>query len=98
AAAAAEAQQREKELLEQQKQAAQEEELRRKKIAEEEKKVLLLRVEKERELAKLQAAKKKVESKVATEEDTSVFDLNLSDVDEVRRAFIASEVFNKKYC
>jgi DNA polymerase III gamma/tau subunit len=98
AAAAAEAQKREKEMQEQQKRAAEEAELRRKEKAEREKKALLLRAEKERELAKMQATKKKVESVVVEPENTTLADLDLIDVDEARRAFVAAEIFNKKYC
>jgi len=98
AAAAAEAQKREKEVMEQQKRAAEEEALRRKQIAEQEKKAALIRAEKERELAKMQAAKKKAESVVVEPENTTLVDFDLSDVDEARRAFVASEIFNKRYC
>jgi hypothetical protein len=98
AAAAAEAQKREKEMQEQQKRAAEEAELRRKEKAEREKKALLLRAEKERELAKMQATKKKVGSVVVEPENTTLADLDLIDVDEARRAFVAAEIFNKKYC
>ena len=78
--------------------AAEEAELRRKEKAEREKKALLLRAEKERELAKMQATKKKVESVVVEPENTTLADLDLIDVDEARRAFVAAEIFNKKYC
>ena len=98
AAAAAEAQKREKEVMEQQKRAAEGEALRRKQIAEQEKKAALIRAEKERELAKMQAAKKKAESVVVEPENTTLVDFDLSDVDEARRAFVASEIFNKRYC
>ena len=98
AAAAAEAQKREKEVMEQQKRAAEEEAQRRKQIAEQEKKAALIRAEKERELAKMQAAKKKAESVVIEPENTTLVDFDLSDVDEARRAFVASEIFNKRYC
>jgi colicin import membrane protein len=97
AAVAAEAQKREKEMQEQQKRAAEEAELRRKEKAEREKKALLLRAEKEREFAKMQATKKKVESVVVEPENTTLADLDLIDVDEARRAFVAAEIFNKKY-
>jgi hypothetical protein len=85
-------------MQEQQKRAAEEAELRRKEKAEREKKALLLRAEKERELAKMQATKKKVESVVVEPENTTLADLDLIDVDEARRAFVAAEIFNKKYC
>ena len=94
AAAAAEAQQREKEALEQRQR---DEELRRRELAEKARKAELLRLERERELAKQPA---KVENKnldVDNVEDNSVLGLDLSDVNEVRRAFIASEVLNKRY-
>ena len=94
AAAAAEAQQREKEALEQRQR---DEELRRRELAEKARKAELLRLERERELAKQPA---KVENKnldVDNVEDNSVLGLDLSDVNEVRRAFIASEILNKRY-
>lgn len=95
AAAAAEAQQRAKEALEQQQRA---EELRQKEIAEQQRKAEQLRLERERELAKQQAQTENVNSEARNDENSSVFGLNLSDVDEARKAFIASEIFNKKYC
>ena len=95
AAVAAEAQQREKEALEQQQRA---EELRQKEIAEQQRKAEQLRLERERELAKQKTKLQNKNSKVANGENSSVFDLDLSDADEARRAFIASEIFNKKYC
>ena len=95
AAAAAEAQQREKEALEQQQKA---EELHRKEIEEQKRKAELLRLEKEREFVKQQVKLQNENSEVANGENSSVFDLNLSDIDEARRAFIASEIFNKKHC
>ncbi len=94
AAAAAEAQQREKEALEQRQR---DEELRRRELAEKARKAELLRLERERELVKQPA---KVENKnldVDNVEDNSVLGLDLSDVNEVRRAFIASEILNKRY-
>ena len=93
-AAAAEAQQREKEVAEQRQR---EEELRQKELAEKKRQAELLRIEKERELAKQQA---KIENKnldAENGENNSVFGLDLSDVNEVRRAFIASEILNKRY-
>ncbi len=94
-AAVAEAQQRAKEVLELQQR---EEEARQKAIAERNKKAELLRIEKEKELAKQQTKIQNENLEVSNSENNSVFDLNLSDVDEARRAFIASEIFNKKYC
>lgn len=95
AATAAAVQQREKEALEQQQKA---EELRRKEIEEQKRKAELLRLEKEREFAKQQVKLQNENLEVANGDNSSVFDLNLSDIDEARRAFIASEIFNKKYC
>ena len=94
-AAVAEAQQRAKEVLELQQR---EEEARQKAIAERNKKAELLRIEKEKELAKQQTKIQNENLEVSNSENNSVFDLNLSDVDEARRAFIASEIFNKIYC
>ncbi len=94
AAVAAEAQQRAKEALEQQ----YAEELRQKEIAEQQRKVEQFRLEQERKLAKQQVKLQKERTKVANVESSSVFDLDLSDVNEARRAFIASEIFNKRYC
>ena len=54
--------------------------------------------EKEREFAKQQVKLQNENLEVANGDNSSVFDLNLSDIDEARRAFIASEIFNKKYC
>ena len=98
AAAAAEAQQREKEALEQQQKARQEEQARRKAEEENVRKVELIREQRAAERVKQQAETKKIEYEVAESENSSIFGLNLSDVDEARRAFVASEIFNKKYC
>lgn len=98
AAAAAEAQQREKEALEQQQKALQEEQARRKAEEENMRNAELIRAQRAAERAKQQAESGKMESEVVEDENTSVFGLNLSDADEARRAFVASEIFNKKYC
>lgn len=98
AAAAAEAQQREKEALEQQQKALQEEQARRKAEEENMRKAELIRAQRAAECAKQQVESGKMESEVIEDENTSVFGLNLSDADEARRAFVASEIFNKKYC
>ena len=94
AAAAAEVQQREKEVAEQRQR---EEELRRKELAEQQRKAELLRLEKERELAKQQVKIENENLEVDNGGNNSVFGLDLSDVDEVRKAFIASEILNKRY-
>ncbi len=39
----------------------------------------------------------KDENKDMIESEVSPLDIDLTDVDEARRAFIASEIFNKKY-
>ena len=97
AAEAAAAQQREKELLEQQ-QAQLKEEQRQKELAEKARQAEILRAKREAEQAKIQSKTKKDESKPNTTNDTPIVDLDFSNVDDVRRAFIASEIFNKKYC
>ena len=97
AEAAAEAQRREKEAWEQQQKALQEEESRRKLEEENRRKAELIRAQEAKERAKRQAESKKRESKVEEYENSSVFGLDLSDSDDVRKAFIASEIFNKKY-
>ena len=98
AAAAAEAQRREKEALEQQQKALQEEQARRKAEEENMRKAELIRAQRAAERAKQQAESPKSESIHIDDEDKPVFDLSLSDIDEVRRAFVASEIFNKRYC
>ena len=98
AAAAAEAQQREKEALEQQQKALQEEQARRKAEEENLRNAELIRAQRAAERAKQQAESPKRESIHVENEDKPVFDLNLSDIDEAKRAFVASEIFNKKYC
>ena len=95
AAAVAEAQQREKEALEQRQR---DEELRQKEEAERKRKAEFARLEKDKEQAKRKVNIQNENLKVENKETASVSDLNLSDVDEARRAFIASEIFNKKYC
>ena len=95
AAAVAEAQQREKEALEQRQR---DEELRQKEEAERKRKAEFARLEKDKEQAKRKVNIQNENLKVENKETAYVFDLNLSDVDEARRAFIASEIFNKKYC
>ena len=98
AAEAAAAQQREKEFLEQQQKAQLEEQLRQKELAEKARQAEILRAKREAEQAKIQSKTKKDESKPNTTNDTPIVDLDFSNVDDVRRAFIASEIFNKKYC
>ena len=98
AAAAAEAQQREKEVLEQQQKALQAEQTLRKTEEENVRKTELIRAQRVAERAKQQAESPKRESIHVENEDKPVFDLNLSDVDEARKAFVASEIFNKRYC
>ncbi len=97
-AAAAETQQREKEALELQQKACQEEQARRKIEEENLRKVELIRAQRAAERIKQQASTKKMECEVEEEENSSVFSLNLSDVDEAKRAFVASEIFNRKHC
>lgn len=94
----AEAASRQQDELEKQQKKAQAEELRRKEIAEKERKAALIRAQRDRERALQQEKIRKAEINAAEDENGSVFDLNLSDVDDVRKAFIASEIFNKKYC
>ena len=98
AATAAEAQQREKEALEQQQKALQEEQARRKAEEENMRDAELIRAQRAAERAKQQVESPKSESIHIDDEDKPVFDLSLSDIDEARRAFVASEIFNKKYC
>lgn len=74
-----------------------EEELRQIEIAEQKKKAELIRAEKAKELAKRQKKTQNKNFGVADDESTLDFALNFSDTDDVRRAFIASEIFNKKY-
>ena len=97
AAEAAAAQQREKELLEQQQQAQIKEEQRQKELAEKARQADILRAKREAEQAKIQTKTPKVESKPNTTNDTSIVDLDFSNIDDVRKAFIASEIFNKQY-
>ena len=56
----------------------------------------LIRAQEAMARAKKQAENKKTEYEAQEDENTSVFGLNLSDVDDARRAFVASEIFNKK--
>ena len=90
----AEVKKREEEELQRQQR---EEELRQIEIAEQKKKAELIRAEKAKELAKRQKKTQNKNFGVADDESTLDFALNFSDTDEVRRAFIASEIFNKKY-
>ena len=94
AAAAAEAQQREKEALEQRQR---EVELRKKELEEQQRKAEMLRREKERLLAKQQLMSKNKNLEAEEDENYAGLGLNLSDISEVRRAFVASEILNKKY-
>lgn len=89
------AQQYSKEAFEQQQR---NNELRQRERERRQRKAELLRLEKEREFAKQQVKLQNENLEVANGDNSSVFDLNLSDIDEARRAFIASEIFNKKYC
>ena len=90
----AEVKKREEEELQRQQR---EEELRQIEIAEQKKKAELIRAEKAKELAKRQKKTQNKNFGVADDESTLDFALNFSDIDEVRRAFIASEIFNRKY-
>ena len=94
AAAAAEAQQREKEALEQRQR---EVELRKKELEEQQRKAEMLRREKERLLAKQQLMSKNQNLEAEEDGSNAGLGLNLSDISEVRRAFVASEILNKKY-
>lgn len=84
----------EKEALERQQR---EEELRQKELAEQAKKAELFRIEKAKEFEKKQKKVKNKNFDIDDDEDALDFVLNFSDIDEVRRAFIASEIFNRKY-
>ena len=90
----AEVKQREKETFERQQH---EEELRQKAIAEQNKKAELLRAEKAKESAKKQQKVQNNNFDIDEEEATLPFVLNFSDASEVRRAFISSEILNRKY-
>ena len=94
AAAAAEAQQREKEALEQRQR---EVELRKKELEEQQRKAEMLRREKERLLAKQQLMSKNQNLEAEEDGNNAGLGLNLSDISEVSRAFVASEILNKKY-
>ena len=89
-----EVKQREKEAFERQQH---EEELRQKAIAEQNKKAELLRAEKAKEFAKKQQKVQNNNFDIDEEEATLPFVLNFSDASEVRRAFISSEILNRKY-
>jgi type IV secretory pathway VirB10-like protein len=96
AAEAAAAQQREAELLRERELRVQEEEKERQRREAE------LRAQHEAmqraEKAKMQAKTQKSENNQEKDGNLAVSDLDLFDVDAARRAFIASEIFNKKYC
>ena len=96
-AEAAAVQQREQELFEQQ-QAQLKEEQRQNELAEKVRQAEILRAKREAERAKSQSNPLKTESDLSATNGTSVVELDFSNVDDVRRAFIASEIFNKKYC
>ena len=102
AAEAAAAQQREAELHQEQELRAQEEEKERQREQEHQRREAEMRAQREAmeraEKAKLQAKLKNSENNQEKDGEHGVFDLDLSDVDAARRAFIASEIFNKKYC
>jgi type IV secretory pathway VirB10-like protein len=96
AAEAAAAQQREAELR------VQEEEKERQREQERQRREAELRAQHEAmqraEKAKMQAKTQKSENNQEKDGNLAVSDLDLFDVDAARRAFIASEIFNKKYC
>ena len=102
AAEVAAAQQREAELLEEQEKRAQEEEKERQREQERQRREAEMRAQREAmeraEKAKLQAKQRKSENDKANQAEQPLFDVDFSDVDAARRAFIASEIFNKKYC
>lgn len=98
AAEAAAVQQREQELFEEQQQAQLKEEQRQKELAEKARQAEILRTKREAERAKTQTKTPKIESESNTANDSPIIDLDFSNVDDVRKAFIASEIFNKKYC
>jgi cell division protein FtsN len=98
ASEAAAAQQREQELFEEQQQAQLKEEQRQKELAEKARQAEILRTKREAERAKTQTKTPKIESESNTANDSPIIDLDFSNVDDVRKAFIASEIFNKKYC
>ena len=96
AAEAAAAQQREAELR------VQEEEKERQREQERQRREAELRAQHEAmqraEKEKMQAKTQKSENNQEKDGNLAVSDLDLFDVDAARRAFIASEIFNKKYC
>ncbi|MBO5729213.1 MAG: hypothetical protein J6R43_05180 [Paludibacteraceae bacterium] len=98
AAEAAAVQQREQELFEEQQQAQLKEEQRQKELAEKARQAEILRTKREAERAKTQTKTPKIESESNTANDSPIIDLDFSNVDDVRKAFIASEIFNKKHC
>ena len=102
AAEAAAAQQREAELLREHELRVQEEEKERQREQECQRREAELRAQHEAmqraEKAKMQAKTQKSENNQEKDGNLAVSDLDLFDVDAARRAFIASEIFNKKYC
>ena len=69
-----------------------------KELAEKARQAEILRTKREEERAKTQTKTPKIESESNTANDSPIIDLDFSNVDDVRKAFIASEIFNKKYC
>ena len=102
AAEAAAAQQREAELLRERELRVQEEEKERQREQERQRREAELRAQHEAmqraEKAKMQAKTQESENNQEKDGNFAVSDLDLFDVDAARRAFIASEIFNKKYC
>ena len=88
------AQQRSREAFEQQQR---NDELRQKERESRLRKAELLRIEREKELAKQQQKMQNKNLEVDNDVDNSVFGLDLSDINEVKRAFITSEILNKKH-
>ena len=87
------AQQRSKEALEQQQR---DEELRQKERERRQRKAELIRLEREKEFAKQQQKMQNKNLEMDEDVDNFVYGLDLSDINEVRRAFITSEILNKK--
>ena len=88
------AQQRSKEALEQQQR---DEELRQKERERRQRKAELIRLEREKEFAKQQQKIQNKNLEIDEDVDNFVYGLDLSDINEVRRAFITSEILNKKH-
>ncbi len=88
------AQQRSKEALEQQQR---DEELRQKERERRQRKAELIRLEREKEFAKQQQKIQNKNLEMDEDVDNFVYGLDLSDINEVKRAFITSEILNKKH-